>query len=108
MVNPNTMDELAWLRKHLDSDGNDVIREARVWRLFRVVAGEGARLGRVFPLRGGRCVRLGLVDGGAVPVVGVDVERVEDPCLERGPAGDERDRAALRVEDDGADPVEFA
>ena len=51
---------------------------------------------------------LGLVDGGAVPVVGVDVEGCEDPGLECGAAGDERDRAAVGVEDNGADPVEFS
>ena len=27
MVNLNKMDALAWLRKHLDDDGNDVLRE---------------------------------------------------------------------------------
>ena len=27
MFNPDTMDALAWLRKHLDDDDNDLLRE---------------------------------------------------------------------------------
>lgn len=27
MVNTNNMDALGWLRKHLDEDGNDLLRE---------------------------------------------------------------------------------
>ena len=49
-----------------------------------------------------------LVEVGAVPAVGVDVERVEDAGLEWVAAGDELDGAAVGVEGDVTDAVEFA
>ena len=57
MVNPNTMDELAWLRKHLDSDGNDVIREMVREFAQRLTAAEvdavvGAGWGEISPRPG--------------------------------------------------------
>lgn len=43
MVNLNKMDALAWLRKHLDDDGNDLLRE--MVRGFAELKGSSANLG---------------------------------------------------------------
>ena len=51
---------------------------------------------------------LGSVDVGFVPVAGVGSDGGECLGLQRGAAGGERDLAAVGVESDAADAVEFA
>ena len=50
----------------------------------------------------------GLGDAGGVPASCVDVERGQDPGLERAAAGDQSDVGAVGVDVDLADTAEFS
>ncbi len=80
--------------------GNNLIfvscRRTRVWRVFRVWAGQGGRSGGVFRLHWWLgCGWVGSGDGGFVPGAGVGSGCGEGSGLEGGALGGEVDAAAV-------------